>query len=89
MSVSLPWKWANSEMDPLQKPLDYQNLFEYIKRYYSELNDVKYLEERMTVYWVLNDFELLPRFRTSEGKEKILINCQKILDSFRNEKRTY
>lgn len=87
MSVLLPWKWANSEMDPLQLPEDYQNLFEYIKRYYTELNDVKYLEERMTVYWVLDDFELLPRFRNNEDKERILINCQKILDSFKNEKK--
>ena len=87
MSVSLPWKWANSEMDPLQKPEDYQNLFEYIKKYYTELKDVKYLKERMTVYWVLNDFKLLPRFRDGEDKERILINCQKILDSFKNEKR--
>lgn len=83
ISVSLPWKWANSEMDPLQKTEDYQHLFEYIKKYYTELNDVKYLEERMTIYWVLNDFELLPRFRNNEGKERILINCQKILDSFK------
>lgn len=27
MSVSLPWKWANIEMNPLQKPANYQNLF--------------------------------------------------------------
>lgn len=86
MSVSLPWKWANTEMDPLQKPEDYQNLFEYIKKYYSELNDVKYLEERMLVYWVLDNFELLPRFRNNEEKERIVINCKKILDSFKNEK---
>ena len=86
MSVSLPWKWENSEMDSLQMPEDYQNLFEYIKKYYTELNDVKYLEERMTIYWVLNDFELLPRFRSSEGKERILINCQKILDSLTSRK---
>lgn len=87
MSVLLPWKWANSEMDPLQIPEDYQNLFEYIKKYYTELNDVKYLEERMTIYWVLDDFELLPRFRDSEGKERILINCQKILDDFKQAKK--
>ena len=73
-------------MDPLQKPEDYQNLFEYIKKYYFELNDVKYLEERMLVYWVLDNFELLPRFRNNEEKERIVINCKKILDSFKNEK---
>ena len=69
MSVSLPWKWANSEMDPLQKPEDYQNLFEYIKKYYTELKDVKYLKERMKVYWVLNDFELTTTFDATMNAE--------------------
>lgn len=87
MSVSLPWKWANIEMDPLQKPKDYQNLFKYVKKYYSELNNIKYLEERMLVYWILEDFKLLPKFRDNNDKEKILVNSQKILDSFKNEKR--
>ncbi len=81
MSVSLPWKWANTEMDPLQKPEDYRNLFFYLKKYYPQLKDVRYLEERMLIYWVLNDFSLLPRFRDKEGKEQILVHSQKILDA--------
>lgn len=84
MSVSLPWKWANSEMDPLQKPEDYKNLFEYIKKYYLELNSVKYLEERMLIYWILDDFKLLPRFREKESKERIVMNCRIILDRLKN-----
>lgn len=86
MSVSLPWKWANIEMDPLQKPEDYQHLFEYIKKYYAELNSIQYLEERMIIYWVVNDFQLLPRFRNLEEKERIIKNCQKILHVFQKEK---
>lgn len=80
MSVSLPWKWANIEMDPLQKPKDYKNLFKYIKKYYPEIRNIKHLEERMLIYWVLDDFESLPRFREKESKERIIINCKKILD---------
>lgn len=80
MSVSLPWKWANTEMDPFQKPEDYKNLFEYVKKYYSKLKDVKYLEERMIIYWILDDFKLLPRFRSEELKDGILKNCRKILN---------
>ena len=82
MSMSLPWKWANSDMDPLQKPEDYRNLFKYIKKYYPELDNVKYLEERMLVYWVLDDLELLPIYREKESKERIIVNCRKILDKF-------
>lgn len=40
----------------------------------------------MLVYWVLNDFELLPRFRNSEAKERIVTTWRKILDSFKNKK---
>lgn len=81
MSVFLPWKWANIEMDPLQKPEDYQNLFQYILKYYAELREVGFLEERMRIYWILNDFELLPRFRGQEEKERIVMNSKRILQS--------
>ncbi|MFQ9923813.1 MAG: phosphotransferase [Beduini sp.] len=81
MSVFFPWKWANIEMDSFQKTEDYQNLFHYIKKYYTKLNAVKYLEERMIIYWILYDFELLSKFRNNEEKERILMNCKKILNT--------
>ena len=79
MSVETPWKWANIEMDPYQKPEDYKHLFEYIKKYYKELNNVKHLDERMLVYRILDDFRLLPRFRETEAKDRILLNSKKLL----------
>ena len=79
MSVETPWKWANIEMDPYQKPEDYKHLFEYIKKYYKELNNVKHLDERMLVYRILDDFRLLPRFREKENKDRILLNSKKVV----------
>lgn len=79
MSAETPWKWANIEMDPYQKSEDYKHLFEYIKKYYKELNNVKYLDERMLVYRILDDFKLLPRFRETEAKDRILLNSKKLL----------
>ena len=79
MSAETPWKWANIEMDPYQKPEDYKYLFEYIKKYYKELNNVKHLDERMLVYRILDDFKLLPRFREKEAKDRILLNSKKLL----------
>ena len=79
MSVETPWKWANIEMDPYQKPEDYKHSFEYIKKYYKELNNIKYLDERMLVYRILDDFKLLPRFRETEAKDRILLNSKKLL----------
>ena len=83
MSVETPWKWANIEMDPYQKPEDYKHLFEYIKKYYKELNNVKHLDERMLVYRILDDFRLLPRFREKEAKDRILLNSKKLLKNLK------
>lgn len=83
MSVKTPWKWANIEMDPYQKPEDYKHLFEYIKKYYKELNNVKHLDERMLVYRILDDFKLLPRFREKEAKDRILLNSKKLLENLK------
>lgn len=79
MSVTQPWKWANSEMDPFQKPKDYANLFKYVLKYYPELNNVKYLNQRMIIYTILNDIKLLPRFKNNELKNHILDNTKKLL----------
>ena len=84
MSAETPWKWANIEMDPYQKPEDYKHLFEYIKKYYKELNNVKYLDERMLVYRILDDFKLLPRFRETEAKDRILLNSKKLLENLKS-----
>ena len=69
-------------MDPLQKIEDYKNLFVYLKKYYKELNQVKYLDERMLIYWIYNDFSLLQRFRTAELKESVLVNSKKLVNNF-------
>lgn len=84
MSVETPWKWANIKMDPYQKPEDYKHLFEYIKKYYKELNNVKHLDERMLVYGILDDFRLLPRFRETEAKDRILLNSKKLLKKLKS-----
>ena len=83
MSAETPWKWANIEMDSYQKPEDYKHLFEYIKKYYKELNNVKHLDERMLVYRILDDFKLLPRFREKEAKDRILLNSKKLLENLK------
>lgn len=73
-----PWKWANIEMDPYQKPKDYQNIINYIKKYYLELNEIKYLEQRMNIYKVLNDIRHLERFKNKDLIENIVNNSLQI-----------
>lgn len=84
MMVNYPWKWANSEMDPYQKSEDYVNIFEYVKKYYSRLKEIKYLDERMIIYSVLDDIRHLPRFKNMEDKEKVINNSKKLINRFQS-----
>lgn len=75
-----PWKWANSEMDPFQKPEDYKNINIYIKKYYKEFSDIKYIDERMIIYSILDDIRLLTRFDNNELKENVINYTKKLLN---------
>lgn len=80
MCKDTPWKWANSEMDPFQKPEDYKNIDIYIKKYYKEFADTKYIDERMIIYRILDDIRLLTRFDNDELKENVVIYTKKLLN---------
>ncbi len=75
-----PWKWANSEMDLFQKPEDYKNIDTYIKKYYKEFTDIKYIDERMIIYSILDDIRLLTRFNNNELKENVVNYTKKLLN---------
>ncbi len=79
MCKDTPHKWANIEMDPHQKKDDYKNIFKYIKKYYTELNSVKFLEERMIIYRILNDIELLTKYNNQELKDNIIKYSSELL----------
>ena len=78
MCLEKPWKWANIEMDPYQKPKDYINIWKYIKKYYQELNNINYLEQKMIIYKVWNDAELLEKYKSKELIDGIVNNSNKI-----------
>lgn len=75
----MPWKWANSEMDSLQKPEDYQNIDTYIKKYYKEISDIEFLDERMIIYSILDDIRLLTRFDNNELKANVVNYTRRLL----------
>lgn len=81
MCKDTPWKWANSEIDPYQKPEDYKNIGIYIKKYYKEFSDIKFIDERMTIYRILNDIRLLTRFDNSELKESVVNYTMELIKS--------
>lgn len=76
-----PWKWANSEMNPFQKPEDYKNIDTYIKRYYNEFSDIKFIDKRMIIYGILDDIRLLTRFDNNELKENVVNYTRKLFKS--------
>lgn len=78
MCITKPWKWADIQMDPLQKPEDYKNIFDYIKKYYKDLNDIRHLEERMIIYSILNDVRHLKKYKSKELINSIVENTKKL-----------
>ena len=72
MCKDVPWKWANLEMDPYQKPEDYKNIDEYIKKYYPRFAKTEYIDERMIIYRILNDLYLLNKYDNRELIESIV-----------------
>ena len=78
MCQEKPWKWANSEMDPLQQPEDYTNIWKYTKMFYNELNEIKHLEERMIIYRIWNDSGHLKKYKSKELIDGIVENSRKI-----------
>ena len=81
MCKDRPWKWANTEMDPYQKPEDYKNIRNYILKYYDKLSKIKYLNERMYIYEILNDIRHLPKYKLKELIDNIVDKSKKILDT--------
>ncbi len=80
MCKDVPWKWANIEMDPYQKPEYYQNIVDYILKYYDELNEIKYLKERMIIYNILEEIRNLPKYRHESAKVDIVSKSRKLLE---------
>ena len=79
MCQEQPWKWADIEMDPYQKPEDYKNIWNYIKKYYKELNEIKFLEQRMIIYRIWNDIGHLKKYHNVELTKGIVENSKKLI----------
>lgn len=80
-----PWKWADIKMDPYQKCEDYVHIFDYVKKYYSELNNIKYLEFRMIIYEILNYIKYLPNFKDIEAKKRVVELSNTLINRFKGE----
>ena len=76
-SETEPWLWASASTDMLAVEPDYQGLMNMFIENYDELKDIKYLKERLEVYYII---DLLKKYKNlndeaylNRAKEKINI----------------
>lgn len=77
-----PWRYNNSLIENAEI---YQNIFNYIKKYYKELGNIKYLDLRMLIYTVYEDMKLLDKYQTKELINNIIKNTQKLINLSKTE----
>lgn len=63
-----PYYWSSEETDMLQVEIDYEYIIDYIKTYYEELNNVKYLNERLEIYILI---KRLKDYKTTNNKKDL------------------
>lgn len=81
MCKEVPWKWANIDMDPYQKPEDYKNIDLYLKKYYPRFGNIKHIDERMDIYRILNDLYLLDKYDNKELIDSIVVHSKKLINA--------
>ena len=62
------------------KSLKIINIDTNIKKYYKEFSDIKFIDERMIIYGILDDIRLLTRFDNNELKENVVNYTRKLLN---------
>ena len=72
-----PWRYNNPLIENTEI---YQNIFNYIKKYYKELGNIKYLDLRMLIYTIYEDMKLLDKYQTKELINNIIKNTQKLIN---------
>ena len=77
-----PWRYTNFL---IEKAEDYQNIFNYVKKYYKELENIKYLDLRMLIYTIYEDMKLLDKYQTKELINNIIENTQKLINLSKTE----
>lgn len=80
--VRKPWKFASEETEKYTKINDYENIMNYIEKYYPELINIDNLYKRLAIYdMVYNLKHYINDSWCSELKEDILNDCRIILQN--------
>ena len=74
---SYPYLHASGNTDMKTTELDYQDFMNTIINNYNELKNIKYLKERLTIYYII---ELLNNYKNTKDNEKLEIIKKKVME---------
>ena len=79
LCLNAPWRWASEKTDMLAAPSDYENLMDMFIECYDELRNVKYLNERLTVYEFIDVLKEYDRTKKEETLVKAKELCKRLV----------
>ena len=79
LCLNAPWRWASEKTDMLAVPSDYENLMDMFIECYDELRNVKYLNERLTVYEFIVILKEYNRNKKEDTLNKAKEICKRLI----------
>lgn len=79
LCLNAPWRWASEDTDMLAIESDYENLMNMFIECYDELREVKYLEERLTVYEFIDILKEYCKNKNEETLVKAKELCKRLV----------
>ncbi len=77
--VRFPWKFASEEEEEYIEFSDYTNIKSYVEKYYNELVNIPYLEERLAIYDLIYFLKHLVESKDEEELKKNVLSASKIV----------
>jgi serine/threonine protein kinase len=78
--IRKPWKFASEECEEYTKLEDYENIMEYIEKYYPELIHIPNLYKRLAIYDLIYELPHFIKFVDSrEETKEMIFECAKTI----------
>lgn len=77
--IKKPWKFASEETEKYTNSSDYTNIKLYLEKYYPEILNVKYLEERLAIYDLVYNLEHFIIWTDEEELKKDTLQTAKLV----------
>ena len=77
--IKKPWKFASEETEKYTNSSDYTNIKLYLEKYYPEILNVKYLDERLAIYDLIYNLEHFVIWTDEEELKKDILQAAKLV----------